>query len=108
MEKKKIVDIDPKRTKELIAEKFHKYQVADTNTNHGQLKTVAYYADEEFRVFPYRPTVMVGTKGTVYNLNTGYKLNQITSYTPKGDLKYKNVRVPRYGNVGVHRLMMMT
>ena len=64
-------------------------------------RTVAYYADEEFRYYPLDPRYCIGNRGSVYSLNYRKKLNSCED--KDGYLRYF-VNGPK----GIHRLMMQT
>ena len=82
---------------------YYKYQIADTKSKKGILKTVAYYSDERFTPFPMNTDILIGTRGTVYNNRTGMKIAQNSEPN-----SFNYVNIPKFGNIGTHRAMLMT
>lgn len=91
-------------TKENIATKNYEYQIADKKNRNKTLKTVAYYIDEEFRIFPGNPRYLVSNRGNVYDMIEKHQLIPFTN----GRYNYFNLKGPGITTISAHRMEMLT
>lgn len=71
------------------------------------LRTVAYYDNENFTVIPRYPHVIIGDRGTIYDIHRRWKLMPVENYYGYLNIDTLDLKYGRVCHCFIHRLVMM-